>query len=141
MKLTEKHIRVANALSEGEKTQGEIAKEYGISARTIYNWEKDPNFQACLEGIKNRWKGIAQVMAGRWAVEAIKVLRKQMRSEEDEVSRKAAMDLLQIAGLKVEQVKGEGFANQSVFVIRANANGDESTKDDKVKDFSGRFRL
>jgi DNA-binding XRE family transcriptional regulator len=139
MRLTEKHIRVANALAEGEKTQGDIAKEYGVSARTIQNWEKQPEFQAELEKIKNRWKGIAQVMAGRWAVEAIRVLRKQMRSEQDEVARKSAMDLLQIAGLKVEQVKGEGIASQSVFVIRSN--GDESEKDDKTEKFSGRFRL
>jgi len=111
MELTKKHLEVANKLSLGQKSMETIAKEHGICRATIYNWMEDEDFSAFMDQLEKKHKRMALFIAGRWATEAVKRLVVNVTDEngDPEVARKSAMDLLDIAGLRIQKIKGEGF--------------------------------
>jgi len=143
MRLTKKHIDVANELALGKLSMEKIADKHGVRSRqTIYDWLGHEEFSDFLDQIEKKYKRMALCVAGRWATEAVKRLIVNFTEKDcdPEVARKSAMDLLNIAGLKVDKVQGEGFENNTVVIIRSD--GDEiKAKDKKTKEFSGRFRL
>jgi len=109
----------------------EIARGLNISERTIRRWmAKNPEFATEIKkGKENADTSVInslykQAIGGNTVACIFWLKNRKPDSWKDRA-----------------EIKGEGFANQSVFVIRANGNGDESKQDDKAKDFSGRFRL
>jgi len=110
-KLTKRHIELANDLSLGKDSMETIAKRHGICRQTIYDWMGHEDFKSLLDQIEKKHKTMALLIAGRWAAEAVKRLIVNITAKEGdpEIARKSAMDLLKIAGLNVDKIRGEGF--------------------------------
>jgi len=119
MILKKKHHDVINDLSLGKLSMDKIAEKHGICRTTIYWWMKDEDFKAQMQLIEEKHKRMALFIAGRWATEAVKRLIVNTTDEkgDPEVGRKSAMDLLKIAGLNIDKIKGEGFESTSTTNI------------------------
>lgn len=125
MKLTKKHIEVADALSLAKESMESIAKTHGICRATIYNWIADEDFSSFMDQLEKKHKRMALFIAGRWTAEAVKRLIENITSKDgdSEIARKSAMDLLKIAGLNVDKIKGEGMGGD---IHQYNYFGDDT---------------
>jgi len=142
MKLLKIHVDVANDLSLGQLSMQAIADKHDIRSRqTIYDWMACQEFKDFLTKLEEGHKRMALLMARRWATEAVKrlVMNFTNKDIDPEVARKSAMDLLDIAGLKIQKVEGEGIGGSPVFIIQTNHN--QPKTEDKPQDVSKRFRL
>ena len=128
MKLTKKHIDVANDLALGKLSMQAIANKHGLRNRqTLYDWLAHEEFSGLLDQIEKKYKRMALCIAGRWATEAVKrlVMNTTDKKVDPEIARKSAMDLLNIAGLKVDKVRGEGFESTNTTNIFNAKNFDD----------------
>jgi len=155
MKIKTIHREVAKLLWEGDLTIAEIASSKGICDRIIYRWKNDSDFDAVLTEIEENHKTAAKREAIRWARRSVKTLLKlqDFATSKDQqgkivsevfkfgadVARKAAVDLLEMAEVKVNKEEGVGFGNNPIFIIQTN--GDQPKTQNKPQDFSKRFRL
>ena len=55
LQLSKKHKTAAQLLFEGEYTVEKIAKIVNVSPKTIYNWQKDSDFQAALKKLEDEF--------------------------------------------------------------------------------------
>jgi uncharacterized protein YjcR len=115
MKTNRKHQNVAKDIWDGNLSQQEIARKYNISERTIRRWQVDSDFKALLQGINESYRKTTNMVVIRYAQRAAKALVKltetvviktkigeaQRFRYRPETVRKAACDILELAGIKL----------------------------------------
>lgn len=125
MQITETHREVAKLIWDGDLEIAEIAGLKGITERTVYNWKNKPEFDRLLTDLEEEHRSLAKREAVRWARRSVKTLVKlqdiavtknqngEIISEEfkfgADTARKAAVDLLEMAEVKVDKKQGEDF--------------------------------
>ena len=60
--MTESQQIAAALLAGGKLKVPAIAEEVGVTKRTIFNWQKDKEFQAEVKRVKNAWRERAQTV-------------------------------------------------------------------------------
>lgn len=89
--LSTQQLQAIKGLMEGKK-QGDVAKEVGVSARTIRNWLQNEEFQ---KAYKKEVQKVMDFLSG----EALNTLADLMRnSSSDNVRLSACRDILSRAG-------------------------------------------
>lgn len=138
MKIESIHIEVAKLIWEGDLTLLQIATQKGITERTISNWKNQPNFAKILQDMEDEHKNAAKRESIRWARRSVKTLVKLQdiaASWTDEhgkvwpeefkfgadVARKAAVDLLEMAGVKPVEVEGNVGGTLTLRILREDA--------------------
>ena len=106
MKITQRHIEIANLVVEDNLQADKIAEKAGISRRHLDRWLNEPQFkpfQELIDELLEKRVATARKLAKCYAVGSIRRLYKLSQlSSEPETARKATNDLLQIAGLVKE---------------------------------------
>lgn len=154
MKIKNVHREIAKLLWEGDLTIEEIATLKKVSDRAIYRWKNDPDFDALFKITEEGYKTAAKREAIRRGKRSVQTLLKlqDFATEKDQggnvireefkfgadVARKAAVDLLEIAEVKIKLEEGHGASNTPIFIIQTNGNQSKAT--DKPQEFSKRFR-
>lgn len=157
MSLSAKQREFCKLKYKDDLTDDEIAIKVGIGARSVYYWLSNSEIQAEIKRLEDQDRESAKRESIRWARRSVKTLVKLQDiaiikdketgiviSEEfkfgADVARKAAVDLLEMAEVKVQKVEGEGIANNGpIFIIQSNGNHRETK--DKPQDVSKRFRF
>lgn len=100
MSLNEKQLLSIPLLVAGHRSC-DVAKELGIAPQTISEWKKNPEYLAALNSAKQECLDVAldklRSVAGEAATGLIELSRS---AENEEVRRKATMDLFELLGIK-----------------------------------------
>ncbi|MEP2759027.1 MAG: phBC6A51 family helix-turn-helix protein [Hyphomicrobiales bacterium] len=100
MKLTAAQTKAMPLLVSGLQ-QKDIAEKVGVTPQTISTWMKDAEFVAYLNQARSDALDGARDMLRGLANEAVEELRSIiLNSENDEVRRKAIIDVLDMIGIK-----------------------------------------
>lgn len=114
MRINLKQREVAKDIWDGKLSQQEIAKKHGVCERTIRRWQNDRDFKSFLDDMDGSYRKVAKRVVIRHAQRAAKALVKltetvTVKTEKDEQQRfkyrpetvrKAAHDILEMAGIK-----------------------------------------
>lgn len=97
--LNGKQTRAAGLLARGMSC-ADTAKEVGVSPQTISAWKKDPEFEATVNSLKWEVLETARDQLRTLVPDAVKALQDLVNgATREDVRRKAAIDVLQTAGL------------------------------------------
>ncbi len=102
MKLSSKQIKFARLSYEDELTDGQIAKECGITDRTVYRWRKKEEIQQLIDQLAEVDVRKAKKKLERASLKAAQTLADCLTCGEPETCRKAACDILESTELKKE---------------------------------------
>lgn len=109
MSLNEKQLLSIPRLVAGQRSC-DVAKELGIAPQTICEWKKSPEYLASLNTAKQECLDVAldklRSEAGEAATSLIELSR---NAENEEVRRKATMDLFELLGIKNPQKGAFGW--------------------------------
>lgn len=115
MRITEKHRKVALALIEAKDSRTEIAKKCGIDRKTLYRWLKDEDFQKLMSEFSDIIITETRNIIKYWARESVRrliyLVSQNPEKVDSETSRKAACDILEMAGLKTKDRKKDSPGN------------------------------
>jgi len=114
MKINIKHREVAKDIWDGKLSQEEIAGKHRVCERTIRRWQNDRDFKNFLDEMDESYRKAAKGIVTRHAQRAAKALVKltetvavetekgehQRFKYRAETVRKAARDILRMAGIK-----------------------------------------
>lgn len=131
-----KKFKVAQMLSEGIKTQKEIAKEVNITTVTISRWKQEPEYKAFIDKLT-----LENDMASRAGM--LRALYKGASIKDKHINddKSTHLDYMKeignVQGLKTQKVEHSGEIEQNVVVYLPGNDRDElpSGKDD-VKQIS-----
>lgn len=129
MKITERHIKFAKLLLEGQLKAPEIAVQCGISERQGRNWKKHPETKRLIDAFAEAAMRDAKRLLARYAKRAAQalVLLLETRAIQEgektryefvhppEVVRKAARDICEWAGVGV---KGKEQGSVTIKVVQ-----------------------
>ncbi len=97
--LTEREIKAARMLAEGEKTLDQIAKEIGVGRATLYEWRQREDFHALVSDLTQATVDRAREVLQAHAQEAAEKLVKMMKGKKSTASLRAAEQILNRTGL------------------------------------------
>jgi transposase len=98
--LSDEQILVLKALARGA-TRAEAASQAGVSERTVYNYLKDPAFQAALaEARQEYWTGFLSALKAE-ALNAVRVLAQAVAGESVTQTQLKAAQTLVTSALQV----------------------------------------
>ena len=98
MNLLPKHIKAITLLASWETCQ-KVANEVSVSPQTISEWKKQPEFTAELNKMQMESLRSARIKIQQSSVKAVDSLTEiAQASSNDETRRKAALDILRLAG-------------------------------------------
>ena len=114
MKINLKHREVGKDIWDGKLSRQEIARKHGVCERTIRRWQNDRDFKSFLDHMDESCRKVAKLVVIRHAQRAAKALVKltetvavetekgeqQRFKYRAETVRKAARDILEMAGIK-----------------------------------------
>jgi len=157
MSLSEKEIELCKLKYKDDLNDEEIGVQIGIVGRTVRRWLKREEIQAEVKHLEDQDKESAKRESIRWARRSVKTLVKlqdiaivrneagEVISEEfkfgADVARKAAVDLLEMAGVKVNVEEGEKTGGVSSIVIVQSGNGNRTAENNKPEAIPNRFRF
>jgi len=114
MKINIKHREVGKDIWDGKLSRQEIARKHGVCERTIRRWQNDRDFKSFLDHMDESYRKAAKGIVIRHAQRAAKALviltetvilktekgGQQRFKYRAETVRKAACDILRMAGIK-----------------------------------------
>jgi hypothetical protein len=120
--LTRAQLAYAAARAEGYN-QLQAAERAGVTARAVRKWRRKPGLAAALEAHTDELAA-AVVVAARRVVQAAsertaRRLVQLARSEDEETARKAAVDVLKLAGLEAAGPRRQGDGGPRIVIERA----------------------
>ncbi|MGB7062615.1 MAG: hypothetical protein WBF13_09735 [Candidatus Zixiibacteriota bacterium] len=139
MKITNRHIKFAKLLLEGQLKAPEIAVQCGISERQGRNWKKRPEIERLMNSLSEEAMRNPKRILARYAKRAVQVLVKLLEVRQvqqgdtihqefvykPELVRKAAGDILRLANIGVETKEQ---TSPSIFIIRKTAASSDVEK-------------
>lgn len=101
MKLTSKQIHAVALLAEGSKCKA-AAEAVGVSAQTLSDWRKNPEFEATLNSLKLDALEAARTRMQALALEAVETMAVLLKNAESPaVQLKAAQAVLDAVGMNL----------------------------------------
>lgn len=93
--------KAAKLIAEGELTLEEVARECGVSDRTIYRWKNVPDFDAYVRELEDAIREDAKRYLGRQALRAAMRLAELSRTGKaaDRVKLQATVEILNRCGV------------------------------------------
>lgn len=120
----EKKIKVAGAMAKGDRTQNQIATEFGITPRTIQRWAEHPEFQRQIDEIIQDIDIAQKSERIKIAKKEIKRILKKLELNEDRPTSRDLVALLKYVGEEI----GDYTESKTIKLIWA----DEDKKDDRT---------
>jgi hypothetical protein len=135
MEITQLHRDIAKLIWEADLTLAQIAAEKKLTERGIYNWRQKPEFEQILKDLEDEHKTAAKREAIKSAKQSVRTLVKLQDiaaayTDKDgkdhpeefkfgaDVARKAAVDLLEMADVKISAEEGGGKVLGKLLLIR-----------------------
>jgi transposase len=107
-KLTSKQLKALPLMVQGMSGK-DVAKEVSVAPQTVSEWKKSPEFMATLNSLRMEALESAACLLQQSPSKAVQALINLMEnSENEETKRKAALDVLRLAGF--EPGKHESYA-------------------------------
>jgi len=121
----EQEEQIINLLWERKFTQKEIAEQFNVSPKTIERFKASEKYTKGEIKLETERLKRLKAKAIEIADEAIDTLKAKLKSQDEEVARKAANDILEIVGLKKPKGEIELPSDINVNVIHKTITGKE----------------
>lgn len=119
----EKKLNVAEAIAKGDRTQNQIATEFGITARTIQRWAEYPEFQRKIDEIIQDIDIAQKSERIKIAKKEIRRVLKKLDLNEDHPTSRDLVALLKYVGEEI----GDYTENKTLKIIWEGEKKEDGT--------------